>query len=245
MSATFNIPFVFFVILLLIAIVFLARRYLGPITLGADSVATNPGSVRLSDDKLKLFHPELYSLTKWIPWVLANWSTYRACPAFLRRSVWLNYFSQHLQLGDSQPAVCLTTTPQVLVAAYSIDIDCVAVLVFPDEVAQSYSLYAAKRLISVNTYQSADYGYEQDLSPGPKCSGLWGNFSPLIADFLTDDSEKLERRKREIPEDTWTYVESLGYSYLTNRDQARSGAPMRAAEANVEWLLEPGAKVSG
>ncbi|HEX7334119.1 MAG TPA: hypothetical protein VF290_21615 [Pyrinomonadaceae bacterium] len=240
MSATFNnlFPFIVFGILLLIAIVFLVRRYLGPITLGTDSRATNPGSVRLSDDKLKLFHPELYSLTKWIPWVLANGWKYRDCPAFLRRSVWRSYFSQHLQLGDSQPAVCLTTTPQVVVAAYSIDIDCVAVLVFPDEFAQRYSLHSGKRLISVNTYQSVDYGYGKDLSPGPECSGLWGNFSPLIADFLTDDLEKLERRKREIPENRWTYLESLGYSYLTNRSQARSGAPMRAAEADVEWLLE-------
>lgn len=236
---TFNnlIPFVFFVLLLLVALAFLLRRYLAPITLGTDSVATNPGSVRLSDDKLKLLHPELYSLTRWLPWVLANGLKYRDCPAFLRRSVWLSYFRQHLQLGDSQPAVCLTTTPQVLVAAYSIDIDCVAVLVFPDEFAQRYSLYSGKRLISVNTYQSVKYGYEQDLSPGPECSGLWGNFSPLIADFLTDDLEKLEQRKREIPEDTWNYVESLGYSYLTNRDQARSGAPMRAAVSDVERLL--------
>lgn len=77
-----------------------------------------------------------------MPQVWATYSEHRDCPEHLRRSVWRNHFARHITHGDSQPAVCVT----VLVAAYSIDIDCVTLLVFPDEFAQRYCLHTGKRL---------------------------------------------------------------------------------------------------
>ncbi len=190
-------------------------------TLEQNSEASLPAEVRLSHAKLKKLQPEFYSLgSKWI------WHR--------RRSYWLSYFESHLYYGDSRSAVVVSTSP-LLIAAYTDEIDCIAVLRFDDSLVSEYGLKIGSRLITTNRYYDIeDSGYESDLVPGPANTGRYGNFMPLIADFLTDNAERLDELKAEISEDEWLRTETLGQSYLTEGfARPRDGRPC--------WAQQPAA----
>ena len=182
-------------------------------TLEHNIEASCPAKVWLSHVKLKKLQPDLYSFgSKWI------WRR--------RRSEWLTYFEEHLYYGDSRAAVVVSTSP-LLIAAYTDEIDCIALLRFDDSFVSEYGLEIGSRLITVNRYYDIeDSGYESDLVPGPANTGRYGNFMPFIADFLTDYVERLAERKAEISEDEWLRTETLGQKYLSEDfAQPRDGRP--------------------
>lgn len=183
--------------------------------------ASCPAEVWLSPAKLKTLLPELCSFaSKWI------WRR--------GRSAWLADFEGHLYYGDSRAAVVVSTDP-LLVAAYTDEIDCIALLRFDDSLISDYGLEIGSRLITVNLYYDIeDSGYETDLLPGPATTGRYGNFRPLIADFLTDCVERLTELKAEISEGEWARTETLGKAYLAeNFAQPRDGRPC--------WSQQPAA----
>ena len=191
-------------------------------TLDDTAGASSPAQVQLSHAKLRQLHPELYSpLAKWI---------YRR-----RTAEWLHRITEHLFYGDSRAAVVVSTSP-LIVAAYTDEIDCVALLRFDDSLASQYALEIGSRLVTANIYYYLEEsGYESDLIPGPATTARYGNFVPLIADFLTNDVERLAERKAEISEDEWLRTETLGQTYLTeNIALPRDGRPC--------WCYEPAAK---
>lgn len=195
-------------------------------TLDDNTWASHPGGVKLSPSKLKVFHPELYSRFGWL-WFLFS------IPFFdlqlKRRSFWLTHVEEHLFHGDSRAAVVVSTSP-VLVAAYTDELDCIAMLRFDDRFADKYSLRVGSRLITVNTYHYLTDSYEPDLEPGPNSSGTYGNFSPFIADFLTREIDKLELCKAEIDEHEWQRTMELGAKYLADHPlRARDGRPLRCS----------------
>ena len=182
-------------------------------TLDDSTVASHPGRVRLSPAKLKRLEPDFYSF-------LSTWIFRR------RRSEWLTHLEEHLFYGDSRAAMVISTA-SLLIAAYTDEIDCVALLRFQDHFVADYGLEVGSRLITVNLYTYLENTYEKDLTPGPGSSGNYQNFSPLIADFLTDDLDRLAERKAEISETEWRRTKSLGRSYLANRPgRARDGRPL-------------------
>jgi hypothetical protein len=79
--------------------------------------------------------------------------------------------------------------------------------------------------LTVNTY------YEQptvapDLIPGPGELGNWQNVSPLIADFLSEDVDRIAARKAQVEEAEWQRCALLGREYLRLRPGiARDGSP--------------------
>jgi hypothetical protein len=191
-------------------------------TLDDTALASHPARVPLSHAKLRKLHPELYSpLARWI---------YRR-----RTAEWLTRIEEHLFYGDSRAAVVVSTAP-LIVAAYTDEIDCVALLRFDDSLASEYALEVGSRLVTANIYDYLeDKGYESDLIPGPATTGRYGNFVPLIADFLTDDADRLAERKAEISAEEWLRTETLGQTYLTeNFARPRDGRPC--------WCYEPAAK---
>lgn len=142
-----------------------------------------------------------------------------------RRSFWLTRIEEQLLFGDSRAAVVITTSP-LLIAAYTDELDCVALLRFSDKFVSEYDLKPGSRLITVNTYEYHDGSYESDLLPGPAASGNYRNFSPFIADFLTDDLDRLAKRKATISEDEWRRTEELGQTYVgENYARPRDGRP--------------------
>jgi hypothetical protein len=68
-----------------------------------------------------------------------------------------------------------------------------------------------------------------DLVPGPRRSA-WSNVSPFIADFLSDDTDRIEARKRAIEEDEWASVDRLAEVRIARLGlaTARGGRPTEA-----------------
>ena len=131
--------------------------------------------------------------------------------------------------GDSRAAVVISTRP-LLIAAYTDEIDCVAMLRFDNVLTNEYGLKVGSRLLTVNTYSDLNGSYEKDLTAGSKTSGMFGNVHPFIAEFLTDDVDRLEKRKAEIDEDEWSRTNELGKAYVaTVGALARDGRPVLSA----------------
>lgn len=69
--------------------------------------------------------------------------------------------------------------------------------------------------------------YEEDLTAGSQTYGRYGNFVPFIAEFLTDDLNVLEKRKKLITEDEWSRTKNLSDEYLSRAEaRARDGRPV-------------------
>jgi hypothetical protein len=188
-------------------------------TLDDDTVAAHPGGFALSTAKLKSLQPDLYGPFAWIGW---DWEDGKLSS---RRSFWLTRIEEQLLFGDTRAAVVLTTSP-LLIAAYTDEIDCVVLLRFSNRFVSEYDLKPGSRLITINTYVDSDGSYESDLKPGPEARDYYENFHPFIADFLTDDVERLAQRKLEISEDEWRRTEELGHTYLSeNYARPRDGRP--------------------
>jgi hypothetical protein len=198
-----------------------------PKTLDPNTVASHPGSVTLSHRKLRILHPELYSTYLWLWHLLSYSSVY----PIKRRSFWRTYVEEHLMHGDSRAAVVISVNP-LLIAAYTDEIDCIAMLRFDEGFVNSYRLTEGARLLTVNTYTYSADGAEPDLTPGPGQSGRYGNFAPYIAEFLTEDDQRVRQRKAEIVEGEWQKAEELGREYLSKRGtKARDGRPLRSLYA--------------
>jgi hypothetical protein len=130
---------------------------------------------------------------------------------------------EHMRAGDSRAAVVISTDP-LLVAAYTDELDCVAMLQFPKALAKMHKLKVGSRLLTVNVYPRAPAA---DLEPGPKDIGRYGNFFPIIAEFVTDRPERCEMRKLAISEDEWLRCESMGDAYHKNHPTwIRNGSPI-------------------
>ncbi len=181
-------------------------------TLDDSTRAAEPGGVALSDAKLRRLRPDLYGLG------------HRFRAAVGLDFPWLVFFREHLQNGDSRAAVVVSLRP-LLVAAFTDDLDCIALLEFPEQFATEYGLRDGSRLLTVNTYRRLD-AYDADLIPGPENSGRWSGFQPIIAEFVSDDHDRIKRRKAQISEAEWKRAYAMGKAYLKQRPGVwRDGRP--------------------
>jgi hypothetical protein len=175
-----------------------------------NSFASDPGHIRLSDEKLRQFHPEFYGFRSWIS-ALARASRGR--------------IAEHMELGDSRAAVVINLDP-LLVAAYTDEMDDSAVLRFDASVKAQYpGLRVASRLLTVNTY-SLGGRLVPDLINGPASLRQYCNFYPIIAEFVSDDLDRIETRKQQIDELEWRRARYAGADYLQrNQGRTRDGRP--------------------
>ena len=189
-------------------------------TLSTPFFALSPGQLTLSDGKLRALRPDLYTLGQRLREMVGL--------EFPQRT----YLSEQLQHGDSRAAVVLATDP-LLVAAYTDELDCVAILKFPEELVEEYRLQVGTKLLTVNTYRSQPE-IDADLIPGPKATRNCSGFNPLIADFVSDDAERLKTRKKEISKEEWQRTYHLGREYIKARPGvARDGRPVHVGEPAV------------
>ena len=187
-------------------------------TLDDSTPASDPGGFTLSHTKLRILRPDLYRFPR---------TLLERLRLIFPQSL---YLREQLQNGDTRAALVVSTNP-LLVAAYTDELDCVAILQFPGRFVDDYQLRERLRLITVNLYRRSEQ-YDDDLMPGPNETRRWSGYHPVIADFLTDDIDKLERRKREITEDEWQRATEMGYAYLRERPGVvRDGRPVYAGEA--------------
>lgn len=146
-------------------------------------------------------------------------------------------FREHLQFGDTRAAVVLSLEP-LLIAAYTDELDCVAVLRFDERLLRYHELEVGSRLVTVNTYGSSDR-VSADLDPGPGDTRNWTNFHPLIVDLLSDDVELIQGRRGEIEAEEWARCREQGDAYReAHPGRAREGAPSQS------WLVAAGCRMS-
>ncbi len=182
--------------------------------------ASHPARVALSDAKMRAFHPELFGIRGLVLDVYEGIS--QKFYAFTRTRIreWLYH-------GDARAAVVIRADP-LLVAAYTDEMDCVAMLRFPGWIAEEYALRRGSRLLSANSYmiRKPERPLQPDLVDGPKSTRMFALLFPMIVDFLTDDLDGVARCKAEIGRDEWARAASLGDEYLKRPGcTARDGRP--------------------
>lgn len=183
----------------------------------ANSGASAPGGIRLCRNHLRHIRPDFFGLAGYF---LRVESRYKDWPIERDR------IERHLRVGDSRAAVVVSTAP-LLVAAYTDELDCVAMLRFADELSlvDRFNLIDGSQLLTINTYSTFEDG-DQDLIPGPEDSKSFTGFEPIIADFLTTDLDRLANRKQTIPAEEWQRALMMGKEYLKYRPGlARDGRP--------------------
>jgi hypothetical protein len=189
-----------------------------------DTRSAQSQTLTLSHQKLKALEPELYSSRSWQKFLREN--GYRLGSPNEDAGYWKNYVEENLRRGDPRAAVVNSTSP-LLIAAYAGEIDCIVMLRFSDQFVQRYDLKAGSRLLAVNIYLEWNFFPPEDLIPGPRSTGKYGNSAPLIAEFLTDDLNLVEQIKAGIGETEWQRTGTLGDEYLKqNADRARDGRPL-------------------
>ena len=95
-------------------------------------------------------------------------------------------------------------------------------LLFPREpFITKYNLVVGSRLMTVNMYKN-NFKIDQDLIIGPfyhysigsrQHRSRWSGFVPIIADFITDDLNRVEIRKDHIEESEWDRAYKMGKIY--------------------------------
>jgi hypothetical protein len=187
------------------------------------STASDPGLIRVSHEKLRLLRPDLYGLA-------GLWKSLRRRFG-AKESDQLAYIERQLQRGDSRAAVVISVSP-LQVAAYTDEMDCIALLRFSDDFTHRYSLAPGSRLLTVNFYGQSRP--DHDLIPGPRDLKNWTSFHPIIADFVSDDTARLQARKGQISEEEWERCEAMGREYTKIRPKlARDGRPVFAGQSAV------------
>ena len=181
------------------------------------SKASDPVRIRLDRSKLRRLCPEYFAGTGGNPfeWLDARLGK-RAASVFL--------VDDQLTHGDSRAAVVVSVSP-LLIAAYSDELDCIALLRFPDELVPEYDLRLFSRLLTVNRYMIGG-PVVPDLEVGPLALNRYVNFQPFIAEFLSADTERIRARKAKIGEEEWRRAITLGRRYLDEHGtRARDGRP--------------------
>ena len=135
---------------------------------------------------------------------------------------------EHMNLGDSR-AACVVSMNPLLVAAYTDELDCVAMLRFPDWLVGEHALGLDSRLLTVNTYEKLG-AVAEDLTPGPRNSRHYTNFFPVIAEFVCNASRQIAERKASIAQEEWERCLQQGRAYLECRPgHWRNGSPLYSA----------------
>lgn len=191
----------------------------------ANDISTSKSpTFTLSHRKLKALEPELYSSRSWQKFLREN--GYRLASPNEDADHWKSYVEENLLRGDFRAAAVVSTAP-LLIAAYASELDCIAMLRFTDQLVPKHDLSVGTQLLAVNLYLEWNFFLPEDLNPGPRQTGKYRNFAPMIADFLSDDVNLIEQKKAEIAKAEWRRAEALGREYLKRHgEKARDGRPL-------------------
>ncbi len=174
--------------------------------------ASNRADLALSEEKLRRYQPEAFGL-KGLLWSIRKRVRFK----------WL--LGECLKYGDARAAIVVSMRPLV-VAAYSDEFDAALALRFPDVLAEHFSLTTGQHLISVNAYGPTP---APDIIRGPNARTAWGNFFPTIAEFFSDDLNRIEHLHSTIVEDEWNRCAEL----CARTPPARNGLPLYADASTV------------
>src|SRR5687768_3300601 len=164
------------------------------------SAASNPARVSLSSAKTRELAPRLYVT----PGRIGSWVSLLLGMMLVRRAA----LKMHLRYGDARAAVCVSAKPLVI-AAYSDDFNGVVMLQFPPVLSERYKLKPGSTLITVNTYDTSGTPRGDIVLAGPRKT-LFTDFTPVVADFVTDDRERIAELKKTVSKEEWNRCYQLG-----------------------------------
>jgi hypothetical protein len=124
--------------------------------------------------------------------------------------------------GDTRAAIVARTSPNLLVAAYSDDMDTVVILQFPAGFADEHGLISGARLLTVNLYRRGS-AFASDLIPGQGNTGMFCDMMPKIAQFFSDDFDRFSLLASRIPEREWARAQQLTEFALKRGQRPRNG----------------------
>jgi len=170
---------------------------------------------------MRRFHPELY---------IGNGFFARLFKKLRGKEEYLILHAQdHLLRGDSRAAMVVSVSP-LLVAAYTDELDCVAMLKFPDDLVKDYKLRVGTRLLTVNNYTPGETPVA-DLESGSGSYHRYSNFFPFIAEFLSNDRKRIEQVKANISTVEWLRTKQLAKAYLASgKRRFRDGLPLMSGK---------------
>jgi hypothetical protein len=178
---------------------------------------SNAVHLKWSDEKLRELRPEFYGFSG---------AVYTLFVLLRQQFNDRQFVKECLDGGDGRAAVVMSVSP-LLVAAYSDELDGVAMLQFPDHFVQKYGLQVGTRLLTVNNYGAGSGA--MDLIHGPKKTGNWDNIIPTIAEFASDDLATITQHKQRIPEPEWQRAFAMGRRHLQSLPGVyRDGRPFFA-----------------
>jgi hypothetical protein len=176
----------------------------------SSTAATDPVPIEVDDRLFRQLCPELF-----------GWSGRTPQHKRLREEI-----VEHMWCGDTRAAVVVSDNP-ILVAAFTDELDCVAILRFEPGPSRP-ELVVGSRLLTVNTYKRGA-GVDADLFPGPRRLDQWVGFYPIIADFICANQPEVDRRKAAIEEREWERTLQFGLAYLRDHPGvSRDGVPTRS-----------------
>jgi hypothetical protein len=134
--------------------------------------------------------------------------------------------------ADAGPAMVVAVEPDLVVSAFSADIDCVVLLKFPREIGAAIvaeeNLKPGRRLIALSSYRDEEQ-MASDLKPGANYRA-WTNFQPFVAEFLADDAQRLAALHAAMPDWAWQRCKDLTAAAVKARPvKFRDGRPLRSA----------------
>lgn len=175
------------------------------------------GHFKWSDEKLRELRPEFFGISGVF---------YTIAVAMRQQFNDRQFVKECMDGGDCRAAVVMSVSP-LLIATYSDELDCIAMLKFPDHFVQKYQLTVGTRLLTVNNYGAGSGA--MDIVPGPKNTGNWDNMIPTIAEFATDDLVQVNQIKQKILPAEWQRCAAMGQQYLKFRPNVwRDGRPFLA-----------------
>ncbi len=160
-------------------------------------------------------------------------------PWLIGRDAALRGLETSLHHGAAEPAVVVSTSP-LCVSCFSDDFAAVLLTRFEEAFVPPAPLALGDRLLCVTTFfwamvRPALRPVAPDVIPGPNYTNWFDNFAPFVVDFLSDDTEEIERCKRQIPEEQWRRTFDLGYARLNSGIQPRDGRPSLCHRPAQPW----------
>jgi hypothetical protein len=177
--------------------------------------ASDPGGIRLSRRRFRQLEP-------WAQGIRGFFWRYSKVGR-----TWQEAIDEHLQTGDSRAAVVFSVEPLV-VGAYTDEFDSTVMLLFPPWLNCVHHLVVGAKLLTVNTYSLGEE-LARDMMKGTNGMTKFTNVHPLIADFYSDDHDRIAARKDEIDDAEWQRCVEMGQSYIKRfPGHVRPGTPIFA-----------------
>ena len=134
---------------------------------------------------------------------------------------------------SSVSAIVVSIAPELIIGAYSDDLDAIVLLRFDPTWVERLHLVVGMRVLTINTYMRGSR-VSPDVEEGARSARRWVNVYPLIAETLCDDSLLVQKRKAEIDAELWGRAEDL-VAEMTRRDRVhlRDGSPLGARKRGI------------